>query len=606
MTPSRTFDFIYFQQENFPQNKAFGYRYQEKWTYFSTGEIINLANELSSGLLNLGVKKGDKIALATYQNRPEWTIVDIAIQQIGAINVPVYPTISAKEYEYIFNDAGVSVAFVGKDDLFEKVKSAQKSVPSLQHIITLDPQEYAPHWLSICQPPNLESLASLKSSITPDELATIIYTSGTTGNPKGVMLSHSNIVSNVIAIAPISPISIGDVVLSFLPLCHIFERTASYHYAFKGCNVIFCGTDELGGEDGMLQTVQPHFFTTVPRLLEKVYEKIYNKGLELTGLKNKLFFWALQLTEDYEYDLQRNLINRIQFAIADKLIFSKWRAALGGRVRGILTGAAPCPEKMIRIFSAAGIPIREGYGLTETSPGLCIGRFEPHNSLIGTVGPSLDKVSIYIDTSEGTYLDGEGEILAAGPNIMMGYYKKPRETLEVMKTINGVTWFKTGDIGKLITLSNGNSFLKITDRKKELIKTSGGKYVAPAPIENALKENFLIEQAMIVGENMKFVSALIVPSYEALDKELKSKGLNVTAENNLNDPEILKIYQRIINKINAELGHVDQIKRFTLVSGNWEPFKNDGTQAELTPTMKLKRRVILDKYTNQINQLYSY
>lgn len=604
MKPTRTFDFIHYQNENFPQKNAFGYRNNEEWKYFSSNEIITLANELSTGLLNLGVQKGDKIALATYQNRPEWTIVDIAIQQIGAINVPVYPTISAKEYEYIFNDAGVSVAFVGKDDLFDKVQSAQKSVPSLQHIITLDPHEHAPHWLSICQPPNLETLETCKADIDEDELATIIYTSGTTGNPKGVMLSHSNIVSNVIAISPISPIGVGDVVLSFLPLCHIFERTASYHYAYKGCNVIYCGTDELGGEDGMLQTVKPHFFTTVPRLLEKVYEKIYNKGLELTGLKKSLFFWALQLTENYEYDLKRNLKNSIQVAIADKLIFSKWRAALGGRVRGILTGAAPCPEKMIKIFSAAGIPIREGYGLTETSPGLCIGRYEPHQAQIGTVGPCLDKVSIYIDTSEGTYLEGEGEILAAGPNIMLGYYNKPQETQDVMKTIDGISWFKTGDIGKLIPQKDGTSFLKITDRKKELIKTSGGKYVAPAPIENALKENFLVEQAMIVGESMKFVSALIIPSYEALEKELKSKG-QVIQEGILKHPIVLGIYQQIIDQINEDLSRVEQIKKFALVSGNWEPFKKDGSQAELTPTMKLKRRVILEKYADQINQLYT-
>lgn len=605
MNPTRTFDFIHFQNENCPQDKAFGYKYNGQWRYFSSSEIINFANNLSSGLLKLGVKKGDKIAIATYQNRPEWTIVDIAIQQIGAINVPVYPTISAKEYEYIFNDAGVSIVFVGKDDLFDKVQSAQKSVPSLQHIITLDPNDQAPHWLSISEPPNLETLESLKSSIVEDELATIIYTSGTTGNPKGVMLSHSNIVSNVIAISPISPIGVGDVVLSFLPLCHIFERTASYHYAYKGCNVVFCGTDELGGEDGMLQTVQPHFFTTVPRLLEKVYEKIYNKGLELTGLKNKLFFWALELTEDYEYDLVRDLKSKIQLAIADKLIFSKWRAALGGRVRGILTGAAPCPEKMIKIFSAAGIPIREGYGLTETSPGLCIGRYEPHQALIGTVGPCLDRVSIYIDTSEGTYLEGEGEILATGPNIMLGYYNKPQETQDVMKTIDGVTWFKTGDIGKLINQEDGTSFLKITDRKKELIKTSGGKYVAPAPIENALKENFLIEQAMVVGESKNFVSALIIPSYEALEKELKSKNLDIKGNNNLNNPAVLKIYQQIIDEINKDLSKVEQIKKFALVLGNWEPYKEDGSQAELTPTMKLKRRVILDKYADQINQLYT-
>jgi long-chain acyl-CoA synthetase len=594
MQPLRTFDFIQFQLHNFPQEKAFGYRYQGNWIYYSTADIINLANKLSSGLISLGIEKGDRIALATYQNRPEWTIADLAIQQIGAINVPVYPTISSSEYEYIFKDAGVKMAFVGKDDLYEKMSGA-----GLNKIIVFDDlNDGKTYWKSLLNEDNLEQVEAIKNSILPDELATIIYTSGTTGHPKGVMLSHSNIVSNVLAITPISPISVGDSVLSFLPLCHIFERTASYHYAYKGTNVTFCSTEELGGEEGMLQLVKPHFFTTVPRLLEKVYEKIYNKGLELTGVKKKLFFWALDLTNDYEYDIQRPFPHSIKYKLADKLIFSKWRAALGGRVRGILTGAAPCPEKMLKIFSAAGVPIREGYGLTETSPGLCIGRYEKNSALIGTVGPPIDKIEIFIDDSEGVYLEGEGEILAYGPNIMMGYYNKPEATQEVMKSIGDKTWFKTGDIGRLVDYK-GQKFLKITDRKKELLKTSGGKYVAPAPIENALKESFFVEQAMVVGDGKKFVSALIVPSKEALSKHLANTNINSEKS------EITNLYQGIIDSVNQNLGHVEQIKKFTIVQGDWTPSKEDGTESELTPTMKLKRRVILEKYKFEIEELYA-
>lgn len=594
MQTLRTFDFIQYQLQNFPQEKAFGYRYQGNWIYYSTADIINLANKLSSGLISLGIEKGDRIALATYQNRPEWTIADLAIQQIGAINVPVYPTISSSEYEYIFKDAGVKMAFVGKDDLYEKMSSA-----GLNKIIVFDDlNDGRIYWKSILNEDHLDQVEKIKNSILPDELATIIYTSGTTGHPKGVMLSHSNIVSNVLAITPISPISVGDSVLSFLPLCHIFERTASYHYAYKGTNVTFCSTEELGGEEGMLQLVKPHFFTTVPRLLEKVYEKIYNKGLELTGVKKKLFFWALDLTNDYEYDIHRPFPSSIKYKIADKLIFSKWRAALGGRVRGILTGAAPCPEKMLKIFSAAGVPIREGYGLTETSPGLCIGRYEKNSALIGTVGPPIDKIEIFIDDSEGVYLEGEGEILANGPNIMMGYYNKPEATQEVMKSIGNKIWFKTGDIGKLVDYK-GQKFLKITDRKKELLKTSGGKYVAPAPIENALKESFFIEQAMVVGDGKKFVSALIVPSKEALSKHLGN------ANNNSEHSEINSLYQGIIDSVNQNLGHIEQIKKFTIVQGDWAPTKEDGTESELTPTMKLKRRVILEKYKFEIEELYA-
>jgi len=435
-------------------------------------------------------------------------------------------------------------------------------------------------------------------------MATIIYTSGTTGNPKGVMLSHENIASNVLNVDEIMPIDPGDTILSFLPLCHVFERSASYAYQYRGVTIAYTGTDNLGGETGDLQTIKPHFFTTVPRLLEKVYEKIYNKGLGLTGTKKKLFFWALSLTEDYAYDKKFGGISSIKRNIADKLIFSKWRQALGGNIKGILTGAAPCPISMTRIFSAAGIPIREGYGLTETSPGLTINRYDKGNAMLGTVGPTLGSVKIHIDSSEGDYKEGEGEILAIGPNVMMGYYKQEEKTKEVFKEIDGKKWFRTGDIGKI--LKSGNTqFLKITDRKKELLKTSGGKYVAPAPIENALKEDFLIEQVMVVGDKKKFVSAIIIPAKEALENWCKGHQMtNQSFAEMITDEKVINCYQEIINKCNPKFSHIEQIKKFKLLDAEWEASKEDGSDAELTPTMKLKRRVIAEKFKKDIDDMY--
>ncbi|MCG8326683.1 MAG: long-chain fatty acid--CoA ligase [Chitinophagales bacterium] len=606
MEPNRLFDYIYYQQEHCPQKKAIGCRKEGGWSYYSTEEIIELANKVSRGLIKLGVQPGDKVALVTYQNRPEWAIVDIGIQQIGAINVPVYPTISPSEYEYIFNDASVTYCFAGKDDLYDKVHTAQANVPSLKQIFTLDNQDGRPYWEDIFTDEGQEEVEKRKNAVQTEELATIIYTSGTTGNPKGVMLSHANIVSNVEAVQRIFPLSTGERVLSFLPLCHIFERAALYVYTSLGLSISFTGTDNLGGEDGDLRAVKPHFFTTVPRLLEKVYEKIYNKGLDLTGAKRKLFFWALSLTDDFEYGKKYSGLDGVKRSIADKLIFSKWREALGGSIKGIVTGAAPCPVKMARVFSAAGIPIREGYGLTETSPGLVVGRFEPEGAKMGTIGPTLFNVEIKIDHNSDIYREGEGEILAKGPNIMMGYYNKPEATAAVMKEIDGEQWFCTGDVGTLVPGPGGQQFLKITDRKKELLKTSGGKYVAPAPIENKLKEDFLVEQVMVVGERRKFVSALILPSQEALKDWCENHTVEwTTMDEIINHPKVIEKYQSIINEYNPLFSKTEQIKKFHLLAAEWEPSKSDGTESELTPTMKLKRRVIREKYKQEIESIYA-
>ncbi|MBK9255721.1 MAG: long-chain fatty acid--CoA ligase [Saprospiraceae bacterium] len=605
MKATRLFDYISKQYDDGPLDKFIGSNNEGKWNFYSTAEVIELSRKLASGLLDTGVNPGDKVGLVIYKNRPEWVIADLAIQYIGAIGVPMYPTISSREYEYIMNEAEVKVCFVGIGDLYDKVSQAQLKVETLKQIICFDKQGGRPYWLDFMNSNHLEKVQSLSESIKPDELATIIYTSGTTGNPKGVMLTHNNIISVVESCIHLLPVRRGEKTLSFLPFCHIFERAVLYVYTAIGTEIYCTGTDNLGGETGDLAMVKPHYFTTVPRLLEKVYEKIYNKGLMLKGAKKKLFFWALSLTDDFEHGKKYSGLESIKRKIADKLIFSKWRAALGGNVKAIATGAAACPSKIARVFSAAGITITEGYGLTETSPVLTLNHYYDGSNKIGTVGVTLDIVDIFIDSSEGDYRPGEGEILAAGPNIMLGYYKQPEQTAAVFKDINGKTYFRTGDIGMMVDGPNGKKYLKITDRKKELLKTSGGKYVAPAPIEGRLKEDFLIEQAMIVGDHMKFVSALIVPAQDALKSWCEEHQIpwNSFADI-IHNEKVIARYQQCIDEVNPDFSHIEQIKKFALLPQTWEATRTDGTDSELTPTMKLKRRVILDKFGLVINKLY--
>lgn len=586
-----------------------GHRVGNEWVFYSTQEVIDLANSLSLGMLKLGLKKGDKISILSYNNRPEWKIVEIAAHQIGVVTVPVYPTIAPSDYEYIFNDAEVQYAFVGPGDLADKVKATAPQVPSFKGLYTFDKEDGLAHWEEIFAEGSLEEVEKISDSVDEQDLAVLIYTSGTTGLPKGVMLSHYNIISNIKAAFPLFPLDPGEKALSFLPLCHIFECTISSVYLANGVTVGFTGVRNLGGDEGDIKSFKPHFFTTVPRLLEKVYEKIYNKGLELTGIKKKLFFWALSRTDSFEFGKEYKGFDGLKHKIADKLIFSKWREALGGNMKGILTGAAACPVKMVKVFSSAGIPIGEGYGLTETSPALSVNSFEEDGALLGTVGKVLDGVTIKIDPSDGEYKEGEGEILAKGPNVMQGYYKKPEKTAEVMDADG---WFHTGDIGKFVPGPGGGQFLKITDRKKELLKTSGGKYVAPAPIESKFKEDFLIEQMMVVGEKQKFVSALIVPAAEALKDWCDDNGvaceitpapyndtLFCISKDTLENPKVLAKYQEIINGFNPNFSHIEQIKKFRLLSDPWDVASN-----ELTPTMKLKRRVVREKYASIISEVY--
>ncbi|WP_339656339.1 long-chain fatty acid--CoA ligase [uncultured Maribacter sp.] len=604
---TRLFDLIDYQLKNNPLEACISGRDKNgNWESYSTQKLKDTAEQAAAGLLKLGLIPGDKVAIVAYKNRPEWIIMDYAVQMAGMISIPLYPTISVSEYEYILNEAEVKAAFCGALDLYDKLSETQKVVTTLKHIYTFDRLNGNPFWETIFDTKGIPRLESIQSNIKGDDLVTIIYTSGTTGEPKGVMLSHTNIMHVVITTSNFLIVKPEEKALSFLPLCHIYERAVSFCYCYKGVSIFFCGTDNLSGPDGDFAAVRPVIFTTVPRLLEKIYEAIYNKGLALKGAKRKLFFWALDLTVDYKIDQQLSFSESLKWKFADTFIFSKWRAALGGNVIQIITGAAPCPIKILRIFCAAGIPIREAYGLTETSPTLTGNSLEPNGAMIGTVGYAIDGVELYIDKTSGEYNEDEGEILAHGPNVMLGYYKKPDINEQVFQTNNGKKWFRTGDIGKLVKGPYGRAFLKITDRKKELLKTSGGKYVAPAPIENRIKEDFLVEQMMVIGDKQKFVSALIIPSEVALKNWCLHKKMEwTTLEEMIRNEKVIRKYQKVIDGYKTEFGHIEQIKKFKLIATPWLPIHDDGALAELTPTLKLKRRVIREKYSVEIAAMYN-
>lgn len=553
----------------------------------------DIVNRLSAGLVKLGlsghnmqIEQQDKVALIS-KNRPEWLMLDLACQQIGVALCPIYPTTNINELEFIFNDAAVKYVFVSGQDILDKVTIIRERVPSLSGVFSFDELAGAEYWKTILNDHSAEELAKLettKAGILPGHCATIIYTSGTTGTPKGVMLSHRNIVSNVLNSVNSFPFDedTSARALSFLPLNHIFERMVSFIYIYRGISIYYAENLDTIGEN--LKEVQPNLFSTVPRLLEKTYEKIMAKGAELTGLKRKLFDWSLALANEYDNERSKGLYYNMQLALANKLIFSKWREALGGNLRFIVTGGAACQVRLIRIFTAAGIPIFEGYGPTENSPVISVNRKEKGGTRFGTVGPVIE--------GQQVKLEADGEICVKGPSVMMGYYKRPDLTAETI--IDG--WLHTGDIG----VFEENKFLKITDRKKELFKTSGGKYVAPQPIENKMKESPFVEQMMVVGAEQKFVGALIVPSIPNLREWMQHKGIPfTTAEDAVNNPKVLDLYRELVDSFNKFFNHVEQIKKFELLPNEWTI-----DTGELTPTLKLKRKVIMEKYKAAIERIY--
>lgn len=590
--PKRLFDCLQYHLERKPLPNMLAAKENGQWRTYSTQEVKETVDKLSAGLYNLGVRCGDmtaesrdKIAILS-KNRPEWVMLDLAVQQTGAILTPIYPTINTTDLEFVLTDAQVKIVFVNDEELFHKVLSVRDRVPSLQQIFTFEKVQGANHWhevLQLADDAALKQVQAVADQIQYEDLVTIIYTSGTTGTPKGVMLSHRNIQSNVMACSPCLPAFPNMRALSFLPLNHIFERMITYFYLYRGISIYYAESMETIGDN--LREVQPGMFTTVPRLLEKVYDRIMAKGNELTGIKRKLFFWAHDLATRYEINQPLSLGYRLQLSLANKLIFSKWREALGNNIKAIVSGGAACQVRLIRIFTAARIPVMEGYGLTETSPVISVNRFDEEDRSFGTVGPVIDDVEVKIAE--------DGEILCKGPNIMMGYYKRPDLTAESMSG----EWYHTGDIGMMVD----NKFLKITDRKKELFKTSGGKYVAPLPIENKMKESIYIEQIMVLGSGRKFVGALIVPAFPALKEWAQKAGITDTSDEALiRNPEVIKLYGEVVDHYNKFFNHVEQVKKFVLLPREWSI-----DTGEMTPKLSIKRKVVMEKYQDEIESIYS-
>lgn len=589
--PTRLFDCISIHLKDAPNRVMLAAKENGDWKEYTTVQVSEVVDQLSSGLLYNGIGPGDftvegrdKVAIIS-KNRPEWVMLDLAVQKVGAILIPVYPTISDIDLEFILKDSAVKIIFVNDEALFQKVKCLQPRLPVLKEIVSFEKVNGAKHWQEMLLPLTENILGEIKSiadKIKEEDVATIIYTSGTTGTPKGVMLSHKNIVSNVLASIPCFPPGENLKCLSFLPLNHIFERMVCFLYLFTGTSIYFAESLDTIGDN--LKEVKPNLFTTVPRLLEKIYEKIMQKANELTGIKRKLFFWAHNLAGSYEINKKQSIFYRVQLAIANKLVFKKWREALGNKVICIISGGAACQVRLIRIFTAAKIPIMEGYGLTETSPVISVNRFDEKNRMFGTVGPVIDGVEVKFAE--------DGEILCKGANVMLGYYKHPELTSEVMQD----GWFKTGDIGIMV-----ENFLKITDRKKEIFKTSGGKYVAPLAIENKLKESSLIENIIAVGAGEKFVSALIVPSFSNLKKWCVQNNIDsATNEKMIDNPMVKELYQKEIDRYNPFFSHVEQIKKFELLPSDWTV---DG--GEMTPKLSLRRKVVMEKNKDTISRIYA-
>lgn len=589
----RLFDLVNHQAAERPDSIMLASKEKGAWRTLSAKEVSGKARDLASGLLalgfihnqQLGPELQSKIALVA-NNRPEWLIADLAVQQAGAILTPIYPTVAPNDFAYILNEAEVAAIFFANQELYDRFKDALKDTPMVKHIFSFEPIDGVTHWETVRSTKEGDLLREeVCKRIQTDDLATIIYTSGTTGKPKGVMLSHKNIVSNVIDCMPIFHFArTGDRALSFLPLNHIFEKMITYIYIHAGLSIYYAESMDTIGDN--LKEVRPMVFTCVPRLLEKVYEKIMAKGMELTGIKKALFFWAVNLGRQYDNIATGSLWYRIQLYLANKIIFNKWREALGGRIEAVVSGSAALSEKLIRIFSAAQITVMEGYGLTETSPVISVNALPSAGRRIGTVGKVIPNVQVKIAE--------DGEILCKGPNVMVGYYRNPEQTAEVLDKDG---WLHTGDIGMWVA----QEFLKITDRKKEMFKTSGGKYVAPQVVENKMRESPYIEQIMVIGAGQKFVSALVVPNFTSVRNKLKNDGLEVPDSNTalLQMEVVEKLIRSQLDRYNAFFGHWEQVKKFTLLPSEWTV-----DNGALTPKLSLRRKIIEQQYHKEIEEIY--
>ena len=587
MEPKRVFDLLPRLKEKFSKADALAAKEKGKWVKYSTDDFISNVNALSAGLLQIGLNKGDKIALLA-NNRPEWHFADYASQQIGVVTVPVYPTISDHDLKFILNDAEIKLIFVSSADLYKKVSELSRDIASVKFTYTFDQVQGAKNWKELTSAgtsaPEKEKIEALKSGVGENDMMTILYTSGTTGTPKGVMLSHKNLLCNSIASQNLAPFKSDWIALSFLPLNHVYERMLNTLYIYLGVSIYFAESLDSIGEN--LKEVKPQIFATVPRLLEKVYDKIVGAGEKLTGIKHKLFFWSLALGLKYELNGANGWWYELKLKIANALVFKKWREALGGNLVAVASGGAALQPRLARVFNAAKITVLEGYGLTETSPVIAVNNFEPNSICFGTVGPVLKNLDVKIAE--------DGEIIVKGPSIMLGYYKRPDATAEVMDKDG---YFHTGDIGTFVD----GRFLKITDRKKEIFKTSGGKYIAPLMIENKLKESPFIEQALVIGEGQKFASAFIVPSFVYLkDWCLKKSIPCATNEEMIAHPEVKKQIISEVEKMNESLAQYERIKRPELLPREWTI-----ERGEMTPKLSLKRKIILESCKELFNRIYS-
>ncbi len=587
---TRLFDFPYYQQETYNLPVALATKKNGVWEKTSSQEYIAKANAVSRALLRMGIQKDDKIALITSNNRTEWNIMDIGVLQTGAQTVPIYPTISEEDYEYILNHSGSMYCFVSDEEVLQKVRLIQANVPTLKEVYSFNEIPECKHWSDLLilgeDESNQNEVEARKDSIKTDDLATIIYTSGTTGRPKGVMLSHKNIVSNVLDSAPRIPFDPGkSTALSFLPICHIFERMILYIYQYYGVSVYF--GESIDKISDNLKEVRPTVITAVPRLLEKVYDKIYAKGTELTGIKKKLFFWAIDLGLKYEPYGANGFWYEFQLKIARKLIFSKWKEGLGGNLDLMVSGSAALQPRLTRVFAAAEIPVMEGYGLSETSPVIAVNDQRNKGFKIGTVGKVIRNVEVKIAE--------DGEILCKGPNVMLGYFKDEEKTAEALQG----GYFHTGDIGEI----DSEGFLKITDRKKEMFKTSGGKYIAPQIIENAMKQSRFIEQIMVIGDGEKMPGAFIQPNFEFVKEWAKIHKITLgkTDKEISENPDVIKRIDDEVESINEKFGNWEKVKRFELTPDVWSI---DGGQ--LTPTLKLKRKIIKEIYKDLYAKIYGH